>query len=67
MHLFVELHFEFPYFYRDQVLGKNASTEEVWFRDRYLYAVSPISTHYESHINMVTHILHGLVENHVVH
>jgi len=38
---FIELHFEFPHFYRDQVLGKNAFTVKVWFRDYYLYTVSP--------------------------
>jgi len=38
---FIELHFEFPHFYRDQVLGKNAFTVKVWFRDYYFYTVFP--------------------------
>ena len=32
-----------------------------------VYIVSLIPTHYESHINMVTHILHGLAKNYVVY
>jgi len=46
MHIyrFIELHLEFPHFYRDEVLGKNAFIVKVCFRDHCLCTISSIPT-----------------------